>query len=254
MGFYFTYWGGVYPHNLWAGYAKSYGGQNLAKANNVYLDGITFNVMSGHDIKLHRAYTPWKSWVGGARITKDNGLVTLSGIIIMHSRQAAKYSYKYVGCRRDKGRRDIIKRNPSVRNSRDPQRECATHAKRQGHNTFGLQYYGYDCWSGNSSGKYGVAKNCNTKCGGNKNVTCGGPWANSVYYLTDQWDAIGRLPKGYWPNQHMRFMVNGGWLWASPQGHATLTITKDGYLYINSKATPTSWISIDNISYLLGMK
>ena len=253
MGLYFTNWGGVYPHNLWSGYQR-YGGQNVSKANNIYLDGITFNVMSGQDIKLHRAYTPWKSWVGGARITKDNGLVTLSGIIIIHKRQAAKYTYKYIGCRKDTSRRDITKRNPSVLNSKDPQRECATHAKSRGHNTFALQYYGYDCWSGNSSGKYGVSRNCRTKCGGNKNVTCGGPWANSVYHLTDQWDYIGRLPKGYWPNQHMRFMVNCGWLWAAPIGHSTLTITKDGYLYITSKSANTSWICIDNISYLLGMK
>ena len=56
MGLYFTNWGGVYPHNLRSGYQR-YGGQNVSKANNIYLDGITFNVMSGQDIKLHRAYT-----------------------------------------------------------------------------------------------------------------------------------------------------------------------------------------------------
>ena len=51
-----------------------------------------------------------------------------------------------------------------------------------------------------------------------------------------------RLPKGYWPNQHMRFMVKCGWLWAAPIGHSTLTITKDGYLYITSKSANTSQI------------
>lgn len=253
MGLYFTNWGGVYPHNLWSGYQR-YGGQNVSKGNNIYLDGITFNVMSGQDIKLHRAYTPWTSWVGGARVTSDNGLITLSGIIIVHRRQAANKSYKYVGCRKDKWRRDITYRNPSVANSRDPQKQCATYAKSRGHNTFSLQYYGYDCWSGNSSGKYGASRNCRTKCKGNKRVTCGGPWANSVYHLTDQRDVIGRLPKAYWPSKNMRFMVNCGWLWAAPISHSTMTITKDGYLHINSKSANTSWVCIDNISYLVGAR
>ena len=42
---------------------------------------------------------------------------------------------------------------------------------------------GYQCFCGNSYGKYGKAGNCNYSCSGDPAKTCGGSWANSVFDL-----------------------------------------------------------------------
>ena len=42
------------------------------------------------------------------------------------------------------------------------------------------------CFCGNDGDKYGAATNCNLPCAGNKQLTCGGGWANSVY-KTGNW-------------------------------------------------------------------
>jgi hypothetical protein len=43
--------------------------------------------------------------------------------------------------------------------------------------------FGTWCFCGTSYGKSGHAENCDMKCGGNKEQTCGGTWANSVYQI-----------------------------------------------------------------------
>ncbi|MFT5661382.1 MAG: hypothetical protein ACI9TV_002028 [Sulfurimonas sp.] len=51
----------------------------------------------------------------------------------------------------------------------------------------GFQYaatqYGSHCFCGNSYEKYSTSNNRNMGCSGNKNETCGGGWANSVYKI-----------------------------------------------------------------------
>lgn len=69
---------------------------------------------------------------------------------------------------------------------------CAEAAKKKGHNTFGVQYYG-ECWSGPDSektyNKVGVSKNCQDKCFEKckpfEKYCAGKHFANAVYRLSD---------------------------------------------------------------------
>jgi hypothetical protein len=60
--------------------------------------------------------------------------------------------------------------------------QCITTCAEKGFTYAGTQYSS-QCLCGNSYGKYGAANNCNMKCAGNQNQTCGGYSANSVYGL-----------------------------------------------------------------------
>ena len=40
------------------------------------------------------------------------------------------------------------------------------------------------CFCSNKYGSYGTARNCISKCAGNKEQTCGGVQANSVYLVS----------------------------------------------------------------------
>ena len=42
---------------------------------------------------------------------------------------------------------------------------------------------GYQCFCGNSFGKYGPASNCGYSCSGDSSQKCGGSWANSIFGL-----------------------------------------------------------------------
>jgi len=57
-------------------------------------------------------------------------------------------------------------------------RECA----KRGYTYAGVQYSSY-CFCGNTYGRFGRATNCNMRCSGNPNQTCGGSWANNIYYI-----------------------------------------------------------------------
>ena len=41
------------------------------------------------------------------------------------------------------------------------------------------------CFCSNKYGSYGTARNCISKCAGNKEQTCGGVQANSVYLVSN---------------------------------------------------------------------
>ncbi len=98
-----------------------------------------------------------------------------------------KNNYTYLGCFKDQGDpyglrgRDLAafgfgsdRMTPTL-----CMRECA----RRGYRYAGVQYSS-QCFCGNSYGKYGRATNCNMKCTGDKNQTCGGSWANNIYNVT----------------------------------------------------------------------
>ncbi len=92
---------------------------------------------------------------------------------------------KYLGCFRDRG-------NPAGLDGRDlngymfeskhgmTPALCISVCREKGFAYAGVQY-SYQCFCGNSYGKYGRADNCDMRCSGNSHKICGGSWANSVY-------------------------------------------------------------------------
>ena len=94
----------------------------------------------------------------------------------------AKKQPTYLGCYRDKGRRDLSGRtvfDDRTNNLKTCEARCA------GYKYFSVQY-GRDCHCGNSYGRYGKlpARRCKEKrCTGQKSRWCGGGWANMVYQI-----------------------------------------------------------------------
>ena len=91
---------------------------------------------------------------------------------------------QYLGCFKDQG-------DPSGTSGRDLSGEfwqdgkmtierCLDHCGQKNFPYAGVQYSTV-CFCGNSYGKYGQAKNCDMKCGGNPSEFCGDVWANSIY-------------------------------------------------------------------------
>ncbi|PAA70473.1 hypothetical protein BOX15_Mlig000253g1 [Macrostomum lignano] len=85
-----------------------------------------------------------------------------------------------LGCFRDNSKRDL----PLVHGAghRTTKAYCLKYCKSRGYRYFGLQA-GSACTCGNKYGSFGRvnAKQCRTRCRGDKRRTCGGSWRNSVY-------------------------------------------------------------------------
>jgi hypothetical protein len=84
----------------------------------------------------------------------------------------------YLGCFKDQGKRDLDGHNFYDRNMTT--QLCISTCREKGFRHAGTQYASY-CFCGNKFGSSGTADNCNAKCTGNRDETCGGTWANSVY-------------------------------------------------------------------------
>ena len=83
-----------------------------------------------------------------------------------------------LGCFKDDSKRDLDGHNFYDRNMTTEL--CVSTCRTKGFSHAGTQYGSY-CFCGNKFGKLGAADNCNAKCTGNRDETCGGTWANSVY-------------------------------------------------------------------------
>jgi len=92
--------------------------------------------------------------------------------------------FTYLGCYKDQGDpggttgRDMpgaIYSDPGMTTSM-----CVERCRSGGFAYAGTQYSSY-CFCGNSYGGSGRAGNCNMPCAGNREETCGGAWANSIY-------------------------------------------------------------------------
>lgn len=84
----------------------------------------------------------------------------------------------FLGCFKDTNDFDL---NGSLnRSSTNTPERCIAACKSRGFKFAGLQY-GESCLCGNSYGRYGPATNCNMKCTGDPNQTCGGYSSNAVY-------------------------------------------------------------------------
>jgi Caspase domain/WSC domain len=91
---------------------------------------------------------------------------------------AATTATGYLGCFKDQGKRDLDGHNFYDRNMTT--QLCISTCREKGFSHAGTQYGSY-CFCGNKFGASGTADNCNAKCTGNRDETCGGTWANSVY-------------------------------------------------------------------------
>lgn len=83
-----------------------------------------------------------------------------------------------LGCFKDDSKRDLDGHNFYDRNMTTEL--CVSTCRTKGFSHAGTQYGSY-CFCGNKFGKLGTADNCNAKCTGNRDETCGGTWANTVY-------------------------------------------------------------------------
>lgn len=83
-----------------------------------------------------------------------------------------------LGCFKDDNKRDLDGHNFYDRNMTTEL--CVSTCRTKGFSHAGTQYGSY-CFCGNKFGKLGTADNCNAKCTGNRDETCGGTWANTVY-------------------------------------------------------------------------
>jgi hypothetical protein len=92
--------------------------------------------------------------------------------------------FRYLGCFKDQGDPTGTKgRDLSgfvVNEPRMTTDKCTSLCREKGFLYAGTQYSSW-CFCGNEYGKSGKAGNCDMKCSGNSNQTCGGAWANSIY-------------------------------------------------------------------------
>jgi uncharacterized caspase-like protein len=91
---------------------------------------------------------------------------------------AAPTTTGYLGCFKDQSKRDLDGHNFYDRNMTT--QLCISTCREKGFSHAGTQYGSY-CFCGNKFGASGPADNCNAKCTGNRDETCGGTWANSIY-------------------------------------------------------------------------
>lgn len=86
----------------------------------------------------------------------------------------------YVGCYRDyQGGVRVLNGYTFVSGSMTTQK-CLSTCGDKGY-TYAATQYSSHCFCGNTYDSQGSANNCNMKCSGNANETCGGHSANSVY-------------------------------------------------------------------------
>lgn len=210
-----------------------------------YLEGLSLNIFKGDAITLYNGWRNYHSSWSTARAIIDEGVVKLTGVIVMPDKKPQNWSVKKIGCYRDRRKRDLSQYHGRGYNKET----CAHKAKIAGHPYFGTQWKG-ECFSGNIYNSYGKATNCNTKCSkpSSKNEICGGGWANTVYSLNHQWQYIGKLPEKYSPEFSMASLCG-----SSSGGFAVIMITNKGALYLLNKGVSgkNPVISLDNISYLI---
>ena len=60
----------------------------------------------------------------------------------------------------------------------------------EGYRYFAVQNGGSGCFCGSKYGRYGPSSNCTMPCMGDKEETCGGPGANSIYLTTNTTGAV----------------------------------------------------------------
>jgi hypothetical protein len=84
----------------------------------------------------------------------------------------------YLGCFKDDSKRDLD--GHTFYDSKMTTQLCVSTCRDKGFSHAGTQYGGH-CFCGNKFGKFGTADNCNARCTGNRDETCGGTWANAIY-------------------------------------------------------------------------
>jgi hypothetical protein len=86
----------------------------------------------------------------------------------------------YLGCFKDVNKRDLD--GHTFYDNKMTTQLCVAACKKAGF-AYAATQYAYHCFCGNKYGSAGPADNCNARCNGNKDETCGGTWANSVYKI-----------------------------------------------------------------------
>jgi uncharacterized caspase-like protein len=86
----------------------------------------------------------------------------------------------YLGCFKDVSKRDLD--GHTFYDNKMTTQMCVAACKKAGF-AYAATQYAYHCFCGNKYGSAGPADNCNARCNGNKDETCGGTWANSVYKI-----------------------------------------------------------------------
>nr|BAJ93836.1 predicted protein [Hordeum vulgare subsp. vulgare] len=94
----------------------------------------------------------------------------------------SRYTGEYMGCYVDKPARDF---NESSLYTTQTVDYCVIACGINGFSYAAIQN-GNECRCGKSYGSYGRSNICTTRCPGNSNEFCGGPWANSVYAVYDK--------------------------------------------------------------------
>jgi len=93
----------------------------------------------------------------------------------------ATYDHHHVGCFVDRPQRDLPNRLGSSGDMTPG--KCHDLAQAAGFAFYAVQY-ARECWGGNSYGKYGKSKACTMDCAGDSFTTCGGTWANEVFFVS----------------------------------------------------------------------
>lgn len=93
---------------------------------------------------------------------------------------SANLGASYLGCFKDVNKRDLD--GHTFYDNKMTTQLCVAACKKAGF-AYAATQYAYHCFCGNKYGSAGPADNCNARCNGNKDETCGGTWANSVYKI-----------------------------------------------------------------------
>lgn len=131
--------------------------------------------LKAQDTKVAAAKPDERSLQPAQKITAPAASSSASSSPVVSAATTAKGS---LGCFKDDSKRDLDGHNFYDRNMTTEL--CVSTCRAKNFSHAGTQYASY-CFCGNTFGKFGAANNCNAKCTGNRDETCGGTWANTVY-------------------------------------------------------------------------
>ncbi len=105
---------------------------------------------------------------------------SLHAAILANPLPFTTYKHHHLGCHADRKQRDLRKHL----GSNDDMTVAGCHALAQKAKVvyYGVQF-GRHCWGDNRFGTYGTSNQCTRKCSNTAKFSCGGVWANDVFFV-----------------------------------------------------------------------
>jgi uncharacterized caspase-like protein len=134
--------------------------------------------LKAQDTKVATAKSDERSLHPASKATAPETSSATAAVTPATSAATTSAANGYLGCFKDDSKRDLD--GHTFYDSKMTTQLCVSTCRDKGFSHAGTQYGGH-CFCGNKFGKFGPADNCNAKCTGNRDETCGGTWANAIY-------------------------------------------------------------------------